>query len=373
MKSLYHSLRELSIKILILKNIYDNIYSNGGVMILYSMNNTDFNGEEYNKKHNVKKMTSVFSNLGLGLFSYSAVAWVFSTAFIFIFAFVMKIAGRWDIVDRLFDSELFGWGMTIVFNYIIGGGALALVLKKRRIEPCGEIVKRKLSAREAVILGMICITFMQIGSVVSSLLSDAVNAIRGVPLSNPVGEMVSETSITVMFIMCVIIGPVVEEIIYRKLVIDRLRFCGEKFALICSALIFALAHGNFYQVFYSFGFGLVLGYIYIRTNNLKICMAYHMIFNFIGSIVPMLFLRYVDFEANGGAGILIFTAYELLLFAAAVSGFFMLALNLKKINLRKSELTWITTADKIKALVFNPGMILLLLTIVYEFVTSFLE
>ena len=50
--------------------------------------------------------------------------------------------------------------------------------------------------------------------------------------------------------------------------------------------MFGLMHGNFYQFFYCFGIGLILGYMYYSTGKIVPCMLLHATINFVGSVVP---------------------------------------------------------------------------------------
>ena len=77
----------------------------------------------------------------------------------------------------------------------------------------------------------------------------------------------------------------IEEFTFRKTLIDRLRPYGETTAIFFSALAFGLFNGNFSQMFYAFGMGLVFGTIYEKTGRLRYSLILHMATNFIGGII----------------------------------------------------------------------------------------
>ena len=54
-------------------------------------------------------------------------------------------------------------------------------------------------------------------------------------------------------------------------------------AIIFSALLFGLIHGNTGQLLYTTIMGLILGYIVVKTNSIKYAVIIHIIQNFIGS------------------------------------------------------------------------------------------
>jgi membrane protease YdiL (CAAX protease family) len=76
-----------------------------------------------------------------------------------------------------------------------------------------------------------------------------------------------------------VLAPIFEELIYRKLIIDRTRRYGELTAITYSALAFGLFHCNIYQLFYAFALGLIFGYVYVRTGNILMTIVMHMIVN----------------------------------------------------------------------------------------------
>lgn len=78
-----------------------------------------------------------------------------------------------------------------------------------------------------------------------------------------------------------LIGPVCEEIIFRGVILEGLakKYDPTK-ALIFSALIFGLIHLQPLQVIAAFFAGLILGWIYLKTQSLWIVIALHVINNF---------------------------------------------------------------------------------------------
>ncbi|MDO4438225.1 MAG: CPBP family intramembrane metalloprotease [Eubacteriales bacterium] len=144
-----------------------------------------------------------------------------------------------------------------------------------------DISKRKLSFSELIKLFMMCYAAMVIGNIVSNIFLSIMN-MGG---NNYVSDAIMSSSMLETLIFAVILGPIAEELVYRKLVIDRLLFMGEKTSVFMSALIFALMHENFYQFFYAFLVGFIFASIYLRTGEIKYTIVMHVIINFMGSIV----------------------------------------------------------------------------------------
>ena len=82
------------------------------------------------------------------------------------------------------------------------------------------------------------------------------------------------------FMKVVIIAPVVEELIFRGVIMHGLmRNYSRGTAIFFSGLLFALFHLNPWQFPATFILGLLLGWIMIRTRNILLCIAGHGINN----------------------------------------------------------------------------------------------
>lgn len=80
----------------------------------------------------------------------------------------------------------------------------------------------------------------------------------------------------VMLIICVcVIAPIIEEFVFRGVILQMLKPFGSKFALVFSAFAFSFLHGNLGQIPSAFLGGLVMGYIALKTDSLSIVMLIH--------------------------------------------------------------------------------------------------
>ena len=91
-----------------------------------------------------------------------------------------------------------------------------------------------------------------------------------------------------MTVSTAIIPALVEEFAYRGVVLSLLKPYGEGFAVFCSALLFALIHGNMSQIPFAFIVGLVLGTICVRTGSIWVSIVLHFINNFIAVCITYL-------------------------------------------------------------------------------------
>lgn len=327
------------------------------------------------KKQTIKKMRAVFSHVGFSLFAYDLAVVLFTVGATFLIMRIMSFFGYSDLAEKLLGGAGYNWFATAVFQFIIATGIFLILIGLKKPVIAFDKTKRKLGLKQTVILAVVCISIMQIGAYISNVVSMVVEYVRGAPLESELNSLIMESDIFVVIIMCVIIGPILEEIIFRKCIVDRLRPFGEGFSVVCSALIFAIAHGNFLQVFYSFGLGALLAIIYLKTNNLKICIGYHMFVNFTGSVIPVLFLEAGVLQSAENMvfspALTMFFMYMVLMFLITAAGILIMLLSFKNIKLQGCAIEGITLSDRVRAFVFNPGMILVFLTAVCSFILSF--
>ena len=96
-----------------------------------------------------------------------------------------------------------------------------------------------------------------------------------------------ESDITLMmkypvtaFIEAVILPAFLEEILMRGIFLERfLKRYSPYVAVLMSAFLFGLMHGNPSQIFEGFFAGCFLGFVYVRTRNIKYCILIHFVNN----------------------------------------------------------------------------------------------
>ena len=183
------------------------------------------------------------------------------------------------------------------------------------------------------------------GGIIAQILSDL--GMAGAD-AGKMTDYMTNVSLWASILFTVILGPMVEELFYRKLILDRILGFGELPAILLSAAMFALAHGNLAQFFYAFGLGVLWGYVYAKTGRIGYTISMHMIFNFLGGVVPTKLPEI--FSTLYGLGMAVcFLMIPLLLIPAR-----------KKIHFEKPEKPF-DGAGLFKAIVKNPGVIAYLL------------
>ncbi len=105
-------------------------------------------------------------------------------------------------------------------------------------------------------------------------------------------EIINDANQVVVFIVAVILAPIFEEIMCRGLILNSLRKAMPKWcAIVLSSLIFGVIHGNAIQIIYATALGILLGWIYTKTDSIYIPMLCHFAFNLTSTL-----LQYVNTE-----------------------------------------------------------------------------
>lgn len=264
--------------------------------------------------------------------------------------------------------------------YCIGFPLGYLVVRKL---PSSNIEKHDLKIKDFLKILPVCIFFMYAGNIIGTLITSFFASSTGTESTNVLNELLSDMDMIWIVIFVVIIGPIVEELIFRKLFIDKTEKYGAGLSIACSAIAFGLFHGNLNQFFYATALGLVFGYVYVKTGKIRYTIALHMIVNFIGSVVSLLIVKDLDLDALDNAmmgqgtfevttPIIMFGVYALCILVIGIAGLIIFLANIKKISLPSSELP-LMKGQRFKTAYLNAGFICILLYFVISTLSTFVS
>ena len=228
---------------------------------------------------------------------------------------------------------------------------------------------------------LICFFLMYAGNLLGAGVNAGISAIFGIEVTNPLEEMIDGSSMFLEVLITVVLAPVFEELIFRKLMIDRTRVYGERLAVVLSALLFGLFHGNFSQFFYAFALGLVFGYVYVRTGKYGITLGLHMIINLVGGIISSVLAENVDltlFDTGDASQLLsvlsqpayiLYMLYCLGLITASLAGLVFFIIRVRKVHFEPAP-SELPKKGRFKTVYLNAGMLLAILACLAEFVMN---
>lgn len=164
----------------------------------------------------------------------------------------------------------------------VGGKLLAMLFLHRL--PDAPMEKKSLPVKEILSLCAMAYWLMLLGNYLGTGLMLLMNP-QG---ENPLSSVVTLENLSLLTILdLVLFAPVLEEMLFRKLLLKKIARWGEIPAMVFSGLAFALFHGNFYQFFYAFMLGLLLAHVYLSTGKLRYPILIHAFVNALGSVVPL--------------------------------------------------------------------------------------
>ncbi|AZV57503.1 type II CAAX endopeptidase family protein [Clostridium sp. AWRP] len=83
-----------------------------------------------------------------------------------------------------------------------------------------------------------------------------------------------------------IVGPAMEEFVFRGVILGGLlKKYSVKKSIIVSTLLFGIVHLNGIQFINGFLLGVLLGYVYVKTKSIYLCMYSHVLFNSIAFVL----------------------------------------------------------------------------------------
>lgn len=166
------------------------------------------------------------------------------------------------------------------------------------------------------------------------------------------------------FLCASVVAPLIEEFVFRGVIMQPLRRFGNVFAVLASALLFGLSHGGPSNVFFAFLCGVALGFVVIASKSLWVGIAVHFLNNFYAVASYEL---YNAFPSLGTLPQLITGAVLFALGAGAVAALLIRReLRLPRVN------TTIPTGKRIRAFFLNVPMLLVLAYLVVG-VFSYIE
>ena len=328
-----------------------------------------------------KEAKGVFSKYAVALFLYTLIAAAVS---LIIQVIMIAVMGA-DNAAALLDENIYlNWALGVLPMYLVGFPVLFLIIKdmpknKREIKPVKPSnFLRFFLVTQAGIL---------IGSLIGNSLNASIGALLGREIENSTSDLIEKSPIWLIFLVTVILAPIIEELLFRKFMIDRLSRYGDTLAITVSAVAFGLFHGNFYQFFYAALIGLVLGYMYCETGNVKHTILMHMIINFLGSVavMPVMdmsedFMTMSEAFANGEVvdmasfmrAATVVLSYSIIQYVLAAIGviFLVLAIRDKKIKVKKYGEYIIPRGQIFKTVVLNAGAILFIIFSVITFAAN---
>lgn len=204
----------------------------------------------------------------------------------FLVFFALSFAG---LADDYETNLLFQSAFGIIYSTIcvfLPFFIVALFMnKEKRSEalPFG----RPISSRLMLLAVPIGFMFCMVGNYATTALISLMESV-GVTLSAPETPVPVTALGMVLFVVQIAFLPaLIEEFALRGVIMQPLRKYGDIFAIVMSALVFALMHGNMVQAPFAFIAGITIGYFVIATGSIWTGVLIHFANNLFSSLFSL--------------------------------------------------------------------------------------
>ena len=227
---------------------------------------------------NREKMRKSYSRYGLKLVIFTVVASALQ-----VFGSTI-LAGLLGINPN--ESSWYSFVNILVPMHIIGLGLMLLLTKKDE-----KLVPEKHSMKfgQFILTIFLMAGMIGVGAVVGFILNALLMLPFGVQLQNSsiIANLMLDSNPFWRILVVGITAPICEELIFRKLIIDRTYRYGEWVAILTSGLMFGLYHANLQQFFFTTLMGGLLAYVYIRTGKIWYTVIMHALVNLTTSVITL--------------------------------------------------------------------------------------
>lgn len=246
------------------------------------------------------------------------------------------------------DAAGENWFNILITAVGVGGVGLPVFYKlMKRIPDSEKREQKKLSIGKFLGFFLVCSAGQYISNMVGLLISGMIELIKGIEVVNPV-EILLDGNMVLTMIYVVICGPILEELIFRKILLDKLRRFGDLPAMLITGFAFGLFHFNLSQFFYATVLGILFAYITLHTNRIRYSILLHILINLMGGGITPLIAASESFTAM--------SLIAIWLLVAVTVGSVLFIVNIKKVKLYKPNVPLVRKSNYI----FNPGGILFL-------------
>ena len=291
---------------------------------------------ELKVKINNKK---VFSKIGLATF----VSMILVNIIQGIFFAVIGVVNQ-----ELLSAQWINYAAIAISFYLIGFPVFYLMIKKLPEEEKRE--SRTLGVFEVIKICIMSYSLVYIVNLLTNLLMMLIAVFKGSEVTNPLLNLLEGSNWIWSLVFAGILSPIIEEMMFRGIMLNKLRGYGDKIAIITTAVLFGLFHANFSQFFYAVSLGMIFAYVTLKTGTIKYSIILHIVVNIMGGVIlPAL--------VGDGSNIVVVGCVGVVLLAIVIVGLVLLVKNKKNISLLDGEIK-LEKGTVFKTIWVNVGMIL---------------
>lgn len=281
----------------------------------------------------------VFNRIGLAIFVSMILVNIIQVVFFGIIGVVNQ---------ELLSAPWINYAAIAISFYLIGFPVFYLMIKNLPEEEKRE--SKTLGVFEVIKICFMSYSIVYIVNFLTNILMMLIAVIKGSEVTNPLVNMLEGSNWIWSLIFAGILSPIIEEMMFRGVMLNKLRRYGDKVAIITTAILFGLFHANFSQFFYAVALGIVFAYVALKTGTIKYSIILHIVVNIMGGVI-------LPAVIGDGSNIVAVGCVGLALLAIVIVGLVLLIKNRKNISLLDGEIK-LEKGTAFKTIWVNVGMIL---------------
>lgn len=204
---------------------------------------------------------------------YIGAAFIVGFVYAFFLIFSMVFSGQELIIEEYVNRVYSDIWLILILQQIISIGAvLPIYLIHRKYQPKPE----KKNTFSTILFGAFFILGCgAVVSIIQNLVFDMLVPVDDV-IWQQTEQILGSMSFWMQIVTTVILAPIVEELMLRGMVMNRLEsVCPQWVAVVVSAVVFGALHLNITQGVFAAAAGLAFGVVYIKTRSLWLCIIAH--------------------------------------------------------------------------------------------------
>ncbi|WP_294388007.1 type II CAAX endopeptidase family protein [uncultured Clostridium sp.] len=281
----------------------------------------------------------VFNRIGLAIFVSMILVNIIQVVFFGIIGVVNQ---------ELLSAPWINYAGIAISFYLIGFPVFYLMIKNLPEEEKRE--SKTLGVFEVIKICFMSYSIVYIVNFLTNILMMLIAVIKGSEVTNPLVNMLEGSNWIWSLIFAGILSPIIEEMMFRGVMLNKLRRYGDKVAIITTAILFGLFHANFSQFFYAVALGMIFAYVALKTGTIKYSIILHIVVNIMGGVI-------LPAVIGDGSNIVAVGCVGLALLAIVIVGLVLLIKNRKNISLLDGEIK-LEKGTAFKTIWVNVGMIL---------------
>ena len=224
------------------------------------------------------------SKIGIALCAFIPLSSIVASFFVSTYTAITGLSS----VNDFLRSDFYYIYMLALSIIPIGACILILSLLFKR-KPSIYMLKPTVNRKTFALLTVLGLISIPLGNVISAITADLMSD-AGLKLSEikaPIGFFPS-----LFFIIShVFLAPILEEILFRGIILERLRRYSDIFAAVVSAFLFSIMHSSLQSIPFAFTSGLFFSFLAIYTGSPLASMIVHFVNNAL-SVLSLLLLKH---------------------------------------------------------------------------------